>query len=218
MATAIAARHVYKHRGTGITGHYRPACAESRSRRRQRPADLEPCSTRVLVFRPRPSGSSSTLKRVNSQLVSEVISPRGNWRMLNSFPDLARIHSLGAPRSRPLPRHSFWASTYTLFRHVQPLRFVRSSSPSLKVPDLGWVSLFIVHRGTPCVRRRRRRVCTHRVRIGRACAEGCRRGVADFADGAIAIASGEHRRQRGGAGRAGALDAKCRLTHSSRAS
>ena len=47
MATAIAARHVYKHRGTGITGHYRPACAESRSRRRQRPADLEPCSTRV---------------------------------------------------------------------------------------------------------------------------------------------------------------------------
>ena len=47
MATAIAARHVYKHRGTGITGHYRPACAESRPRRRQRPADLEPCSTRV---------------------------------------------------------------------------------------------------------------------------------------------------------------------------
>ena len=146
MATAIAARlagcadgdrdcgktcRLVIHRGTGITGHYRPACAESRSRRRQRPADLEPCSTRVLVFRPRPSGSSSTLKRVNSQLVSEVISPRGNWRMLNSFPDLARIHSLGAPRSRPLPRHSFWASTYTLFRHVQPLRF--------------GVSLFIVH-------------------------------------------------------------------------
>ena len=47
MATAIAARHVYKHRGTGITGHYRPACAESRPRRRQRPANLEPCSTRV---------------------------------------------------------------------------------------------------------------------------------------------------------------------------
>ena len=48
MATAIAARRVYKHRGTGLTGHCRPACAESRPRRRQRPAELEPCST--LVF------------------------------------------------------------------------------------------------------------------------------------------------------------------------
>ena len=47
MATAIAARHVYKHRGTGLTGHCRPACAAGRPRRRQRPADLEPCSTPV---------------------------------------------------------------------------------------------------------------------------------------------------------------------------
>ena len=48
MATAIAARHVCRQWGHGITGHCRPACAESRPRRRQRLADLEPCST--LVF------------------------------------------------------------------------------------------------------------------------------------------------------------------------
>ena len=48
MATAIAARHVCRQWGLGITGHCRPACAESRPRRRQRLADLEPCST--LVF------------------------------------------------------------------------------------------------------------------------------------------------------------------------
>ena len=47
MATAIAARHVYKHRGTGLTGHCRPACAESRPRRRQRPTALEHCSNAV---------------------------------------------------------------------------------------------------------------------------------------------------------------------------
>ena len=48
MAAAVAARHVYRQWGHGITGHCRPACAESRPRRRQRPAELEPCST--LVF------------------------------------------------------------------------------------------------------------------------------------------------------------------------
>ena len=48
MAAAVAPRRVYKHRGTGLTGHCRPACAAGRPRRRQRPADLEPCST--LVF------------------------------------------------------------------------------------------------------------------------------------------------------------------------
>ena len=47
MATAIAARRVYKHRGTGLTGHCRPACAESRPRRRQRPTGLEHCSNAV---------------------------------------------------------------------------------------------------------------------------------------------------------------------------
>ena len=48
MAAAVAPRRVYQHRGTGLTGHCRPACAAGRPRRRQRPADLEPCST--LVF------------------------------------------------------------------------------------------------------------------------------------------------------------------------
>ena len=47
MATAIAARHVYKHRGTGLTGHCRPACAEGRPRRRQRPTGLGHCSNEV---------------------------------------------------------------------------------------------------------------------------------------------------------------------------
>ena len=47
MATAIAARHVYKHRGTGLTGHCRPACAAGRPRRRQRPTALEHCSNAV---------------------------------------------------------------------------------------------------------------------------------------------------------------------------
>ena len=65
MATAIAARHVYKHRGTGLTGHCRPACAAGRPRRRQRPADLEPCSTPVFDGLPAQTiASSSTLKRV----------------------------------------------------------------------------------------------------------------------------------------------------------
>ena len=67
MATAIAARHVYKHRGTGLTGHCRPACAAGRPRRRQRPADLEPCSTPVFDGLPAQTiASSSTLKRVES--------------------------------------------------------------------------------------------------------------------------------------------------------
>ena len=67
MATAIAARHVYKHRGTGLTGHCRPACAAGRPRRRQRPADLEPCSTPVFDGLPAQTiASSSTLKRVKS--------------------------------------------------------------------------------------------------------------------------------------------------------
>ena len=48
MAAAVAARHVYRQWGHGITGHCRPACAVGRPRRRQRPAELEPCST--LVF------------------------------------------------------------------------------------------------------------------------------------------------------------------------
>ena len=48
MAAAVAPRRVYKHRGTDLTGHCRPARPAGRLRRRQRPADLEPCST--LVF------------------------------------------------------------------------------------------------------------------------------------------------------------------------
>ena len=47
MATAIAARHVCRQWGHGITGHCRPACAESRPRRRQRPTGLEHCSNAV---------------------------------------------------------------------------------------------------------------------------------------------------------------------------
>ena len=47
MATAIAARHVCRQWGHGITGHCRPACAESRPRRRQRPTALEHCSNAV---------------------------------------------------------------------------------------------------------------------------------------------------------------------------
>ena len=48
MAAAVAPRHVYRQWGHGITGHYRPASAAGGPRRRQRPAELEPCST--LVF------------------------------------------------------------------------------------------------------------------------------------------------------------------------
>ena len=47
MAAAVAPRRVYKHRGTGLTGHCRPACAAGRPRRRQRPAGLEHCSNTV---------------------------------------------------------------------------------------------------------------------------------------------------------------------------
>ena len=47
MATAIAARHVCRQWGHGITGHCRPACAEGRPRRRQRPTELEHCSNAV---------------------------------------------------------------------------------------------------------------------------------------------------------------------------
>ena len=47
MAAAVAPRHVYKHRGTGPTGHCRAACVAGRPRRRQRPAGLEHCSNTV---------------------------------------------------------------------------------------------------------------------------------------------------------------------------
>ena len=47
MAAAVAARHVYRQWGHGITGHCRPACAAGRPRRRQRPAGLEHCSNTV---------------------------------------------------------------------------------------------------------------------------------------------------------------------------
>ena len=47
MATAIAARHVCRQWGHGITGHCRPACAAGRPRRRQRPTGLEHCSNAV---------------------------------------------------------------------------------------------------------------------------------------------------------------------------
>ena len=72
MATAIAARHVCRQWGHGITGHCRPACAESRPRRRQRPTGLEHCSNAVsdglpaqtiwLKFPPETSVRPRTLK------------------------------------------------------------------------------------------------------------------------------------------------------------
>ena len=47
MATVIAARHVCRQWGHGITGHFRPASAADRPRRRQRPTGLEHCSNAV---------------------------------------------------------------------------------------------------------------------------------------------------------------------------
>ena len=55
MAAAVAPRHVYRQWGHGITGHYRPASAAGRPRRRQRPAELDPCSTLVFDGLPSPT-------------------------------------------------------------------------------------------------------------------------------------------------------------------
>ena len=67
MATVIAARHVCRQWGHGITGHFRPASAADRPRRRQRPTGLEHCSNAVFDGLPAQTiASSSTLKRVES--------------------------------------------------------------------------------------------------------------------------------------------------------
>ena len=72
MATAIAARHVYKHRGTGLTGHCRPACAAGRPRRRQRPTGLEHCSNAVFDGLP-----AQTIWLKFHPETSEICNPEG---------------------------------------------------------------------------------------------------------------------------------------------
>ena len=86
MATAIAARHVYKHRGTGPTGHCRPACAAGWPRRRQRPTGLEHCSNAVFDGLPAqtiwlkfPPETSEVKHKSNS---SWTHSNPGTWKLV----------------------------------------------------------------------------------------------------------------------------------------